>query len=512
MKAFLMYRTKDFDLEGPLSEQQGALVQDLELDVLWNAMARGDQFLREVVSHAMLSSVSDADAIRYRQDVLADCLEHPMVVRRLYEVTVEAFEAQRKVWRAFMSTSPDSVLGSSIRVLEILLPFLRELRALADEHAGAFRSEGFARFFAMLSAELADAYFTTVEEHLGELKFRQGVLMTGRLGRGNKGRNYVLRRTPRRHWLARARRRRSVLSFQIADRDEAGARALSDLRGRGVNLLANAVAQAADHILDFLKMLRTELAFHIGCLNLSERLAEPELGEPTCLPVPAAPGQSRLSARELYEPCLALTLGGRVVGNDVEADGKRLVMVTGANQGGKSTFLRSAGLAHLMMQSGMFVAAESFRADVREGIFTHFKREEDSTMTSGKLDEELARMSEITERIRPLSLLLCNESFASTNEREGSEIARQVVRALIEAGVKVLFVTHLFDLAHGLFAQRDEQALFLRAERHTGGIRSFRLLEGEPLPTSFGQDSYRRIFGAPRERAVPETQATASGA
>jgi DNA mismatch repair ATPase MutS len=205
----------------------------------------------------------------------------------------------------------------------------------------------------------------------------------------------------------------------------------------------------------------------------------------------------------MYDVCLSLRVPDRVVGNDLDADGRSLVMITGANQGGKSTFLRSAGLAHLMMQCGMFVPAESFRASVCPQVFTHFKREEDPTMTSGKFDEELSRMSDIASRIRPASLLLCNESFASTNEREGSEIARQVVRALTEAGIRVFFVTHLFDLAHTLHARRMDTALFLRAERRPGGERTFRLIEAEPLPTSFGQDSFRRIFGATMARTPP---------
>jgi len=70
---------------------------------------------------------------------------------------------------------------------------------------------------------------------------------------------------------------------------------------------------------------------------------------------------------------------------------------------------------------------------------------------------------------------------------------------LIEAGVKVLFVTHLFDLADGFYRQQLEAALFLRAERRPDGERTFRLQEGEPLPTSYGADSYRRIFDAAPE-------------
>jgi len=122
-------------------------------------------------------------------------------------------------------------------------------------------------------------------------------------------------------------------------------------------------------------------------------------------------------------------------------------------------------------------------------------------MKRGKLDEELSRMSDIAGRIEPSSMLLCNESFAATNEREGSQIARQVVRALTEAGITVLFVTHLFDLAHSLYLRDMDTALFLRAERRPGGQRTFRLIEGEPLPTSYGEDSYRRIFGATSDAA-----------
>jgi DNA mismatch repair ATPase MutS len=159
----------------------------------------------------------------------------------------------------------------------------------------------------------------------------------------------------------------------------------------------------------------------------------------------------------------------------------------------------------------MFVPAKSLRANVCARVFTHFKREEDVTMTSGKLDEELSRMSDIADGIAPTCLLLCNESFASTNEREGSEIARQVISALVEAGVKVVFVTHLFDLAHGLYRQELNTALFLRAERGVNGRRTFRLVEGEPLATSYGEDTYQRIFGAAGEALATPAVAGGSG-
>ena len=168
------------------------------------------------------------------------------------------------------------------------------------------------------------------------------------------------------------------------------------MESRGLNGTANALAQSVDHIRSFFQMLRAELGFYIGCLNLRESWLSPR-AKPVCFPVPASLTTERaelatgLPAAWITLP-LALSLETRAVGNDMDADGKRLIMITGANQGGKSTFLRSLGLAQLMTQAGMFVAADSFTASVSTGIFTHFKREEDATMEKGKLDEELARM------------------------------------------------------------------------------------------------------------------------
>jgi DNA mismatch repair ATPase MutS len=120
-------------------------------------------------------------------------------------------------------------------------------------------------------------------------------------------------------------------------------------------------------------------------------------------------------------------------------------------------------------------------------------------MKSGKFDEELSRMSDIVDNIEPGALVLFNESFAATNEREGSEIARQIVCALLEKRIEVFFVTHLYEFAHGFFQKQMGNAIFLRAERQADGGRTFKLVEGEPLQTSYGPDLYSTIF-AEREQ------------
>jgi hypothetical protein len=496
MKARLMHPDRDFDPAPHLPPHARDLAQDLALGTLWSAMAAGDARIFDVAQVALLAGIeNDLETIRYRQEIVHDCLAHPAVVRELYAVAVDAIERTRRRYYGVFGRYPSSTLASAIDTLEMLVGSLRAVRRIAEAQHVAFASRGFTRLFAMLQAELSDAYLAEVEQHLAALAFKRGVLLSAELGRGNAGTNYVLRapQETRPRWMDRLLGRGPAgYTFRLHERDEAGARALGDLRSRGINLVANAAAQSADHIVSFFEMLRAELAFYVGCVNLHERLTA--LGAPTAIPRVEPVGAGTWQAVGLYDVTLALTLGQRVVGNTIDADGMQLVVITGANQGGKSSFLRSVGLAQLMMQGGMFVGAEAFAGALCTGLFTHYKREEDPTMARGKLDEELARLSEIVDAIGPHAILLCNESFAATNEREGSEIARQVVAALLEKHVTVMFVTHLYAFAHAAAAWRRPDALFLRAERLPDGTRTFRLVVGEPLETSYGEDVYRAVF------------------
>ena len=70
-----------------------------------------------------------------------------------------------------------------------------------------------------------------------------------------------------------------------------------------------------------------------------------------------------------------------------------------------------------------------------------------------------------------------------------------MTHALLEAGIKVAYVTHLYDLADGFAREGRADATFLRAERLPDGQRTFRLVEGAPQPTSHGEDVYRQVFG-----------------
>lgn len=496
MKALLMHPDQDFDAQRPLPAQAAIVRSDVALDGVLAAMADGDERITTVACQALLNAAgNDTGVIRYRQAIVADALANPDPVHRMYALAGAALEEKRKSYWGFMGNHPSSILYSSLRVLRMFMATLLDLRHVAETEAVHFRSVGFGNLFGLLQREFDDTYLARVAAQLDELEFKGGALLSAVLGPEAESEHFVLRRPHNgdSNWLRRLLARApSAYTVRIAQRDLIGAKTLAAMRDRGTATAADALAQSVEHIQGFFEMLRTELAFHVGCVNLRDHLAAK--GVSICFPEPAADMQGFV-AQGLRDVPLALQVDTTVTANDVDAAATPLLVITGANQGGKSTFLRSLGLALLMLETGMFVAADHFSAAPGAPIFTHYKREEDATMHQGKLDEELARVSAIADSIHPGAWLLSNESFASTNEREGSELARQVVGAMRERGIRVACVTHLYTFARNLHQQHRDDALFLRAERLADGTRTHRLREGAPQETSYGEDLYREIFG-----------------
>ena len=494
MNARLMYPDRAFDAHQPLAWNASALAEDLSLRILVSTMAGDDPLIEQVTQAVLLVAAPlDRSAVMHRQAIVRDAVEQSATVRALYEITDQAVENRRRSWFGITSRYPSSMLSGAVELMSRHVPVLERLRDIARSAAPRFRSPGFLTLFATLESELSEDYLLRVRQHLETLRLRYGVPLSARLGPGNAGADYrLLEPDPdTRSWLRRLfSRGPEEYVYRLPERDEAGARALSELHDRGIQRVARAMVQATDHVDGFLHMLRMELAFHLGCINLWKRLTA--LKVPLCYPE-LTPRRPLPSGRGLEDPCLALQMGQSLVTNELKIGGESLLVITGANQGGKSTLLRAIGLAQLMAQSGMFVAAEELEMGSHP-VITHFKREEDPELKRGKFDEELARMSLLTDHLSPENLVLFNESFAATNEREGSAIARQIVMTLLEHGITVAFVTHLHTFAREMYESLHDRAVFLRAERLPDGRRTFRLLPNKPLATSHGRDLFEEIF------------------
>ena len=495
MKVHLMFPAEDFDPQANLPPNMTDLVQDLELDILFSAMAEDDDFLDKIIRPAVLSGgVNSRQTILWRQDILRDCLANEKEIRALYAIAVMPVQIKKSMFLISGSRHPSLMLSESRRVLEGLHGVLKALYDFAIQEKPKFKSAGMSDLCTMIIAQLAPDYLDEMKAHLAALHFERGLLFSAKLGAGNTGKDFIARFwSPKKwswlkEWLGDSS---AHYRFMLDPHDESGARELADLRDEVLKDIATSATQASAHIEKFFYNLRAELAFYVGCLNLKKSLAAKNC--PLCIPE-ISESADVLCFDDLRDPTLSLTLDNPAVGNQLQSVDTRLVFVMGANQGGKSTFLRSLGLSRVMLQAGLFVTAAHYKADLRDGIFTHYRRHEDKDLNSGKFDEELHRMSLIIEQLGKNPFLLFNESFAATNEKEGAEVAGQILCALTQSCAQIIFVTHMYALTERFEVQSDMKIGFLQANRDESGQRSFKISEGKPQDTSFGQDLYKTIF------------------
>ncbi|MFP4201119.1 MAG: MutS-related protein, partial [Clostridia bacterium] len=478
--------------------------RDLELGVILDAMADGDVTIRDTSRSLLLRFEATRGTVLHRQEVLRDCLANPDLIRSLYTLAAQGRQLSRRHPLGLLRmSSSSSILSGSATLMGRLLMIMERMRETL-RGVSAIESQGLRDLMNAVEERFDTDRMREMKELAWALASQSGALVSVNLGFGSRDSEYVLRERTRRRWgvletlIRRARRflfggDNSSHLFRIDARDQGSNEALMHFQRRAMSQVANTLARACEHLMTFLDALHVQLAFYVGCINLAESLDR--AGYALAFPTIHGCEESVLDARDLYDPALALTARGRVVANDLRAGGSCLIIITGANRGGKTTFLRSVGLAQVMMQSGMFVAASSFSCNLTRGVFTHFRREEDAAMRSGKLDEELSRMDSMLDHLRPGSVVLMNESFASTNEWEGSAIAGELLQGLRGANVMVFFVTHLLHLAHALHRAGDEDVLFLRAVPNDDGSRSYKISEGPPQSGGFARDIYAELFG-----------------
>jgi len=191
-----------------------------------------------------------------------------------------------------------------------------------------------------------------------------------------------------------------------------------------------------------------EVHFYIACIDHIKRFRP--IGLHFCYPT-VSDRSKDIYGREVFDLALANKLSGEkksVVSNDFYLqDPERIMVVSGANQGGKTTFARIFGQLHYLASLGCPVPGSEAKLFLFDRLFTHFDKEEDLKNLSGKLEEELLRIHAILERATPNSILVMNESLGSTTLSDALVLGDQIMRQIMQRGMLCVYVTFLDELA-----------------------------------------------------------------
>ena len=241
--------------------------------------------------------------------------------------------------------------------------------------------------------------------------------------------------------------------------------------------------------------LMPEILFYVRWAELIDKIKA--VGMPVCKPVILDTDKRDCSFKELYNLKLVIN---KVKGEDINIitngidfnDEHRIFILTGPNRGGKTIFTQAWGLAMLLGQLGIYVPASYAEISPCDNIFTHFPADENDTVDLGRLGEESKRLAEIFDMATERSIMLLNESLATTSVTEGLFIAKDVVSAMRYLGARAIFNTHMHDLARSCDEINDSVDGKSRAASLVTGVhdgeRSFKVSLLPPQGVSYAKD------------------------
>lgn len=235
-------------------------------------------------------------------------------------------------------------------------------------------------------------------------------------------------------------------------------------------------------------------------------------GYEMCRPQICPAEEKACELQQVYNPMLAMRgVEKTVVSNEFVLDERgRFYIVTGPNHGGKSIFAYSVGMAQALCQLGLFVPAHQAKMSPVTGIFTHFPVSDENNYGKGRLESECARLSEILCQLSDTDMLLMDESFSSTSGLEAGYIASEVLTGIGVIGCCGLFVTHIHDLPMKVAEYNSYPGnrskidnLVAQMEDVEGGVRSYRISRTTPDGLSYARDIAAR-YGLNLQEIVAE--------
>jgi DNA mismatch repair ATPase MutS len=531
-------------------------VRDLELEGTLDALmdnSVGRARMREI----FLTLCTDPVVITYRQDILDDLWRHADLTAHLETLLPElrALAAYHSPVERRRSTLQD--VAQRLGELEQLVSCVTGLHTIFTHLGNNIRAPGWLQLRSAIAQTVQDAVYQNLTRELPEMMRTVRSTVSVTIGVNLDGRLRPTAAT----LLAINKQKFTSSSFldrllgkqgegfkglgplhTVPQLDQTGTPRGSQRGGQDINPLMVPLFRDLAQVLDtvcqpiaralrrynslhsgFLAALSGDIAFYLAAVRLMERLRA--RGLPVCRPEIAPIVERACELHQAYNLNLALhqmahaDVNDRVVRNDIHmGEDGRICILTGPNRGGKTTYTQMVGLCHVLAQTGLWVPAVRARLSPVDNIYTHYPVEEQVAKGTGRFGDEAQRLSHIFDRATRQSLILLNESLASTSPGESIYLAQDLVRILRRMGARAIFATHLHDLAADVAELNattvgDSRIISLVASRNEDGMdgtrRSFKVVPGQPLGRSYAREiaahygiSYEQLTALLQQRGV----------
>ncbi len=497
-------------------------VNDLSLELICEKLA-DDTFEHNIIKNIMMKIERNPVVIRYRRDIFDDIVHFPKLREHIKEL-LEQLAFLKELERSLKDSTAAPIwqLVNRLNELEIYVNCISGINKALSEND--IKSEGLRLLKDYVSSIYQESGFEHLQEDIKGLVNEVREIKSVSVGVNldnlmrpvevgivsintepftktpflNRFLDFATKQNQLEHGASFHGMTKFHTVSKIAGEDPFTSnltKVMTEMLGLTVKRLKSQLSKYTNVSGYGLTKLIPEFIFYIRWADYINRMQE--LGIPMCKPEIIEIEKRELHAKGLYNFKLAMSrLGGKtfdIVPNDIDFDAEhRIYIMTGPNRGGKTTMTQAVGLLFLLAQFGIYAPCESVTLSPVDNIYTHFPADENKTVDLGRLGEESKRMSELFGMATNESLLLFNESLATTSFAEGLYIAKDVVKALRYLGARTIFNTHMHELAMNLeevntLIAGDSKVASLITGIHEGK-RSYKIFLAPPEGVSYAQD------------------------